>query len=456
LPHISAAVEAYGTNDADFKFRGIDFRFVLSHGLFSSAGIDRGTRFLLKALSKQWDEDVRKGLPLPRTVLDSGCGIGVLGICAARALTVLDPAGKAPRVRAQDRDELARVFTEFNARKNGVPSPVLEAHAEPLLAGPPGWDLILSNIPAKAGNPVLSDFISRSAVLLSPGGRGMIVVVNPLVPLFRAGFAQEAVPVLYEEAETEHTVFTYGPPARRTGFFPEPSVETGEGPPAGGGLCPAYFRGAAEYEVETLSYHIDAFHGIAGFDNPGEAVRVMAKLVSRLGTRGRFCPPGAPILVHEPDQGHFPVWLINYLEKTDPGIRPITLSGRNVLALEGARHNLRAALGGFGTAGGEIRLVAALDPGLNREALGPREGLYRLIALFPSFVPGTERGAAYWEGLTRLLEAGGAALIALPSSEAQGFDRKKPARFVRLGDIKRRGFRALAYQYQGSSPSAYQ
>jgi hypothetical protein len=351
------------------------------------------------------------------------------------------PAAGNLRVRAQDRDELARIFTEFNARKNGVPPAVLEARAEPLLAGPPGWDLILSNIPAKAGTPVLRDFIFRSAALLAPGGRGLIVAVAPLAPLFRAGFTEGAVPVLYEETERDHALFMYGPAeSPHSGTDPR-----GAGYTAPEGLGPAYFRGAGEYELETFPYHIDAFHGTAGFDNPGEAVRVMAKLVNRLGTRGRLCPPGAPILIHEPDQGHFPVWLIRYLGKTDPGERPVTLSGRNILALEGSRHNLRAA-----GAGGRIRL--AVDLGLSREDLSReapgRAGLYRLIALFPSLVPGTKREGAYWEGAARLLEGGGLVFAALPSSEAGGFDRKKPARFTRLGDIKRKGFRALAYQYR--------
>jgi hypothetical protein len=37
-------------------------------------------------------------------------------------------------------------------------------------------------------------------------------------------------------------------------------------------------------------------------------------------------------------------------------------------------------------------------------------------------------------------------VIAFPSVEAERFDRKKPKDFTRLLDIKRKGFRALAYQ----------
>jgi hypothetical protein len=61
----------------------------------------------------------------------------------------------------------------------------------------------------------------------------------------------------------------------------------------------------------------------------------------------------------------------------------------------------------------------------------------------------TKRLDAYWEGLAELLREGGIALITLPSSEAEQFDRKKPKGFTRLGDVKREGFRAAAYRRNG-------
>ncbi|MDR1949840.1 MAG: hypothetical protein LBQ38_10650, partial [Spirochaetaceae bacterium] len=58
---------------------------------------------------------------------------------------------------------------------------------------------------------------------------------------------------------------------------------------------------------------------------------------------------------------------------------------------------------------------------------------------------------ALWEGLGGLLKTGGTGLVVFPSSEAERFDRKKPKPFVRLGDLKRKGFRALAYAKTESS-----
>jgi hypothetical protein len=203
-------------------------------------------------------------------------------------------------------------------------------------------------------------------------------------------------------------------------------------------LWPCYARRSGDFELEDTGYHLDAFHGVAGFDNPGGAVRAAARLIGHRGP-GSIAPCSTkPVLVHEPDQGHFPVWLLRYLENTDR-IKPghVVLSGRNILALFAARHNL----------GGMAQVVPAVDILLSRDALlAAAQKPYGAIFLFPDMVPRTSRTGAYWEGLGALLETGGRAVIALPSSGAERFDREKPRDFVRLGDHKQHGFRALGYE----------
>ncbi|MDR0290374.1 MAG: hypothetical protein LBI06_05505, partial [Treponema sp.] len=49
-------------------------------------------------------------------------------------------------------------------------------------------------------------------------------------------------------------------------------------------------------------------------------------------------------------------------------------------------------------------------------------------------------------------------LAAFGSSDAERFDRKKPAGFSRMGSIKRNGFRALAYRCtrpEASPPASF-
>jgi hypothetical protein len=415
----------------------MDFEFALSQGLFSSADIDTGTRLLLKALSQKLDEALREERPLPAIVLDAGSGVGVLGICAARALA----GTPGLRVRAQDRDELARAFTEHNAARNGIDAAVLGAHTGPLLDGPAPWDLILSNVPAKTGEPVLLDFVSRSAGLLSEGGSVMVVVVNTLAGLFRDRIQRLALPLLHDETGKEHTVLAYGP---KTGQNLAPhSAPTTTHDDDFLAAWPAYFRGAGDHEMENTGYHIDAIHGAAGFDRSGASVAAMARLVVQLGAPLAGGCASKPVLVHEPDQGHFPVWLLKHLEKTAPGSAPgrLVLSGRNILALEAARHNLR------NEAAAVPAVVTAVDPLLGKDALLAAAGeLYGAAFLFPDLPPRTSRIGACWEGLDSLLAEGGIVLAALPSSEAERFDRAKTRGFARLGSHKRHGFRALGYK----------
>jgi SAM-dependent methyltransferase len=407
----------------------------LSQGLFSSADIDTGSRFLLKVLSQKWDEDIREGGTLPVTVLDAGCGTGVLGICAARALAGIPEL----QVRAQDRDELARSFTEYNARRNGVPASVLSAHTEPLLDAAPAWDLILSNIPAKTGEPVLLDFIARSAGLLNERGSVIVVVVNTLSGLFRSRIRELALPLLRHEKGTDHTVLVYG-----AGISPSLALNSARKDTGDDFFrrWPAYFRCAGEHEIKDIRYHIDASHGAADFDTPSGAVTAAARLTTRLSPAIGNCCALQAILVHEPDQGHFPVWLLKYLERNVPhgfprGFRRMVLSGRNILALEASRHNL----------GGAAQVVPAVDIALSRDALLAAAGMpYGAVFLFPSIVPRTSRLGACWEGLEALLKPGGIAVVALPSAPAERFDREKPRGIVRLGDHKRHGFRALGYE----------
>ncbi|MDR1277199.1 MAG: methyltransferase [Treponema sp.] len=445
----------------------MSFRFALSQGLFSSSGVDRGSQLLLKALSRTWDADRTAGCSPPRRILDCGCGAGIIGVCAA-ALAL--PAAPDLRVRAQDRDELARVFTGYNAQINGIPPVVLEAHTEALLSGPPGaaWDLILSNIPAKAGKPVLEDFIARSLGLLDSGGKVLLVVVHTLEDFFRSRISQAGGMILREEAGSEHIVFVYarggteGPEGTETSRRTGP-VQMGDDFLASN---PFYRRHELDYDLNGIPLHIDTIHGAPGFDRPGEAVETAVKLARRLGLAARIAP-GTPVLVHEPEQGWFAAWFFTVLEQGgDNSGRPLTqwvLSGRNILSLEAARHNLRAVLKNRGPAGTrgfmpEPAVIPAVS--FDREKLQTAAELpgsgespegFGFIAAFPEPVPRVDENSASWEGLSALLRPGGIVLAAFPSSEAERFDRKKPSRFIRLGDLRRNGFRALAYQYQGKA-----
>jgi 16S rRNA G1207 methylase RsmC len=450
-----------------FKFRGMDFTFDLSQGLFSSAGVDNGTKFLLKILSQTLDEDTVAGKSPPLRVLDAGCGTGVIGICAAAAIAPLVSDGGL-LVRSQDRDELARLITTHNAALNGIAPTLLEAHTEPLLAGPPLWDLILTNIPAKAGTPVLADFVRRSAGLLNPGGRVIMVAVRTLVGFFRERIAAEAE-LLQEHTGPGHSVLVY---TRATDLKQSTAVNGG---PDFITRHPFYVRTEVTRDIEDIPIHLTTIHGAGGFDNPGGAVLAAAKLARRL----QFPLNDAPLLVHEPEQGFFPCWLlkkkittedteehgvvvVKSLRETpscpkDSGTPWLILSGRNILALEASRYNVlqnvRQNVIQSGDTTTAVVPVADLQLGETAllEAAGGRP--YGCIAAFPELLPqsslpkGTDQLGAIWDAAPPLLAGGGIFLVTFSSSDAERFDRKKPAGFTRLGSVKRNGFRALAYRY---------
>jgi SAM-dependent methyltransferase len=389
------------------------------------------------------DEDIAARKPMPARVLDAGCGTGVIGICAASAIAALEQ-DRGLYVRCQDRDELARLVTSHNAAKNNIPLSTLEAFTEPLLAGPDEkWDLILTNIPAKAGSPVLEDFVSRSASLLNRGGRVILVVVNTLADFFRKAAADSEL--LSEDKGPGHTVFVYSGKAGSSAL----SVNTGAGFT---GRYPFYLRASPSCTIEGIQIRLETIHGASGFDKPGYAVLAAAKLLRRLGREkipdsGRS---GMPVLVHEPGQGFFSNWLIEFLraEADTAQKQALVLSGRNILSLEAARHNAGSRNGV------DVSAVLAVDLQL-RALLEAGGGQFSFIAAFPELLPqnsmsktaktSNDQFAAFWNSLPPLLANGGVILAAFGSSDAERFDRKKPPGFTRLGSVKRNGFCALAY-----------
>jgi hypothetical protein len=207
-----------------------------------------------------------------------------------------------------------------------------------------------------------------------------------------------------------------------------------------------YHRRSGNYVMEGLAYSLDTIQGVADFDTPSEAVQVAAKLMTRLKGKNLRGSPRSSILIYEPGQGHFPRWLLAYLakekkpEEASSVYRWIFFS-RNILALEASRYNMAQET---------VLTIPGLDLSINRKslaaALEPESPTYDLIIGFPQFVPQTDRIIPLWEGFRELLSPGGIGIMALPASEAERFDRKKPSGFNRLGDCKRHGFRAVGYR----------
>ncbi|OQX28606.1 MAG: hypothetical protein B0D92_08040 [Spirochaeta sp. LUC14_002_19_P3] len=285
---------------------------------------------LLKTLAPLCTDRIRR-------VLDVGCGAGALGLAIA---------ARCPQasIVLADRDFLAVSFSAHNARLNGLKNTaaiwrlMLEAPHEA------AYDLIVCNFPAKAGEPVLKDFLQKVPSLLKPEGRAALVIVNPLARCCRELVLESGGEILTEENSTEHTVFHCRCSAPIRSLDAEANL-----------LLP-YIRRRGAFEVSKISYSLDTVWNIPDFDTISWRLELAGRLMPRL--------PSADgcMVFWEPGQGHLP--LLAVARGNLP--RRIILAGRDRLALLASEHNLHAYSGMV-----ETEILPLCEPGALSEALEP-------------------------------------------------------------------------------------
>ena len=139
---------------------GVTLEFYVAPGVFSTEGIDEGTRLLLETAR----------VPEEGTVLDMGCGYGAIGIALAKRHPGL-------RVVMVDVNPLAVDLARRNARLNQVEDRVEVLHGnlyEPLEGRV--FDAILSNPPLAAGMETVLGIIRGAPGHLAPGGTLWLVM----------------------------------------------------------------------------------------------------------------------------------------------------------------------------------------------------------------------------------------------------------------------------------------
>ncbi len=148
--------------------RGHEIHLIQDERIFARGRLDPATRMLAEVFEA----------PPDATILDLGCGSGVLGILAAR----LAPSS---RVFLVDSDPLAVAATRRNAALNGVGNVSVEV--SDLLAALPGqtFDVVVMNPPFHRGRQqdtsIVERFLRVSGQALRPGGR-LYVVCNRFLP----------------------------------------------------------------------------------------------------------------------------------------------------------------------------------------------------------------------------------------------------------------------------------
>ena len=424
---------SYVNKTVPFKFNGADLHFDLSHALFSSFDIDVGTRLLLKTAARD------PVLATARRILDEGCGVGVIGLCAAKAFPEAE-------VIMRDRDSLAVAFADRNRLANkmrGVsawkdPETGAERLAKPAprvelgLLGDDGegigdFDFVFSNLPAKAGAPVLAYFFDRLSgkrgrPLLIPGGRAGIVIVNPLADAAVAWIAESGLDTVATARGGMHRVFMV---ERRSD-----SVGTAEN--AAASLPDAYLRGELRFKLADNSYRASGFWGLPEFDTPSYGSMAAAELAFHVCAGASFRDG----LFIEPGVGHLAVWASAAL-----GLKQVTAVSRDALSLRAVDFNLAC-------------LPERSRPKLSAvDALAVDDlpsGSFDLVVESPDVVPERDWIGPSWKLAGQVLRSGGVYLVLCSPTEMTRMEKRRPTggggRWSLLGQKRKKGFIASAWR----------
>jgi 16S rRNA G1207 methylase RsmC len=308
----ASPTEAYFKKTITVRLQRRQLELDVAQDLFSGHELDAGSRLLLRSLATPKHE--------PRSsVLDLGCGYGPIGL----GLKLLNPARAVDMV---DRDALALDFSRRNAARNGMSDVEVYASLGWSDVRRSDYDLVVSNVPAKAGEGAIRHFLLDAAGHLRPGGMVAVVVIARLDELVRELLVPDAgVELTYEQRAAGYSVYHYQP-VRAS--LPEPSSQ-GKGEHPDEDALSVYERGRLDLTFGQIRYRVRTAYSLPEFDTLGYHTRLMADQL----LTGRRRP--GEVLVFNPGQGHLPVLIGKALVP-----ERITLAGRDLLALAYSRDNL--------------------------------------------------------------------------------------------------------------------
>lgn len=427
-----------------FDYRRTQILLATARDLFSSAGVDGGSQRLLRLLAKK-DSPLLEEHGRPLEILDLGCGVGSLGISIARSM----PCGTV-QVTLTDRDRLAVHVSRLNARANqfdptDAPLRVLDAGPgyQPCLRDGVGpFDLIITNLPAKAGEGGIRHLLAGAGPLLRSGGALAFVHVTPLseqVETIRRELEESGLPVevAAESAGKEHRALIW----RFPGGLPEPhsAEEIADLVPwrrhdVAGSLDLEELPGLPHIAVQDVE-EFDSEH----FRTPLLTTLAEREQNSRDGNTNRD-----RVLVLNPRHGFLAMRLVDLLRPDQ-----LALLGRDTLELDVARINVQNALSRIDPSGRTRLVEAATLPGLPwlPAAADENQQGFDLIATPLLWKEGPDGLRATLEALGAALRPGPDArlLVAVGSGQLEGLKRLVTAAGLHYGrPLKRRGFVAIA------------
>jgi SAM-dependent methyltransferase len=387
----------FANKTVPFRFLGRDMAFRLSHALFSSYDIDDGTRLLLKSIAKHVDLD---GV---LNALDVGCGVGVIGACIR---------ARAPRaaVLLQDRDALAVEFARENCRANDVGDVTVETGLAFWHLGGKAFDFVTSNLPAKAGTPVLQSFLRHAAGCLSLNGIAAVVIVDPLAGLALDTLTTLGCGIAYKEAARNYTVLHF-----QAGNARQESDDQRQD------MAP-YIRARSAFSHEGTAYKLETAFSLPDFDSVSHSLELCLDALVDVDVAGN-------VLVWNPGQGHLPSFL---LSRYGPAITGISLASRDALELAITEKNILAM--------GRRPQDSLPVPSEKDLALTYPKNAFDFICMTPHPIPRVPWQADAIASAHALLRSGGRVLLAGASTEMHRLLAQRQG-FRLLADRKRAGFR---------------
>jgi 16S rRNA (guanine1207-N2)-methyltransferase len=138
-------------------------------GLFSPKSIDEGTELLARYIEVEPTDNC----------LDLGCGYGPLGLMLAKAA----PQGITHLV---DKDFVAVNYSAKNAEANSLSNATaFLSNGFDQIDSEQKYDIIVSNVPAKIGDELLTLFLHDAYSHLNPGGKLYVVTISGLKEYFK-------------------------------------------------------------------------------------------------------------------------------------------------------------------------------------------------------------------------------------------------------------------------------
>jgi len=299
--------DVYFHKNVTFRAGKQNLRFRVSQELFSSHDIDTGTKFLLRTI-------VEADYDRPQRILDLGCGYGPLGL----TLKSLYPDSLVHMV---DRDALAVAYSRQNAELNGLDGVDIYGSLGYDDVKQNSFDLIIANIPGKAGEPVITYLLREAGYYLTPGGLAAIVVVAPLEETVAKILESiTGVEIILRRNRSGHAVFHYRFSGEANSLKPEQSaLERG-----------VYHRQDVKIRLENLEYAMQTACGLPEFDSLSYGSEMLVKAIAYArGLKIRRA------IVLNPGQGHIAVALWKLIRPEN-----MALVDRDLLALRYSRLNL--------------------------------------------------------------------------------------------------------------------